>query len=545
MKVLNIKNKYRFFIVIILVLIIGISVFYVYKYNKKSIFKYSDIVFNPYMSEEICEIKTTDFQENGVDYISPWMKAKMAITAICIEGNIDLAEEIITCAMDTFYRNGCFPRPAYDHYEYGWVSCMDAPTVGIASQMLYEKTRNKKYLQYINDLSDYILKDVKEKGFIADVDGNKWIFEFASVDTTEETGEFVLNGSLIGTLGIAMLADITGNTELKEIVNSQIKNYEKLMSEYNYSDGSWCYYRLNTKLVNQPHYVIFEIRILDALQEVTGCELFFEEAQKRRTILLENYKVYTYNENFEDAIPPSNEYLFIRGGAPHYYYNDIYETRLDFYDVKNELLKTDFLSGREYKNAFMIGECPMETDHITWTCKALYWSVDVGNVEITEMSNIDLDNRKVEYKVKAFEGASENNGEIELDYEKGRCVLDISFSSMIDLESDDIIIIEIDNKSAQEINTTNVIIYNEDGEGLKRYLKSIPSGKTCLYFSIGGFAQDTTIEFNQLSSFRLRLFTSEYLEEPIKVKLGDIYKMESPDEWYQYLQSGINVDWGA
>ena len=26
------------------------------------------------------------------------------------------------------------------------------------------------------------------------------------------------------------------------------------------------------------------------------------------------------------------------------------------------------------------------------------------------MSNIDLDNRKVEYKVKAFEGASENNG---------------------------------------------------------------------------------------------------------------------------------------
>lgn len=511
--------------------------------QKKEILGYSEISFSPYMSETVRPVEQADFQENGIDYISPWMMARMAITGMYIEDNIELAEEIVECAMNTFYRSGCFPRSAYDQYEDGWVSCMDAPTVGVASQMLYEKTGEEKYSEYVEDLSKYILTDVKENGFTANINGDKWIFEFANQFTTEETGEFVLNGSLLGTLGIAMLANSTGDLNLRKLVQSQIENYKKLLSEYMYPDGNWCYYRLNAKQVNQPHYVIFEIRLFDALAEVTNQKLFIREAQRRRDAFLENYKIYYTTDNF--AIGESKKYVFIRGGAPHYYYNDIYTTKLDFYNAEKELIKTEELSGREYINAFMDGEFPEETHCIMWTCDALNWSVEIGNLNIVEMSNIELNKRRLDYTVTTDEDASLNGDNIELNYEKGRGTLYFDFSSTVNLEPDNIMIIEIDNKSSQEISPTNLTIYDESGIGVGRYLKSIPSGKSCLYFSLQGFVWDETIDFNRVESLRLRLYIADDSMNPVVFQLGDIYKMESPDEWYRYLQGGGNIDWGA
>ena len=112
---------------------------------------YNDIVFMALASEDSFSELKLSIQDNGKDYYNYWAVSVTAITEIR-DGNIEKAIEIIDRNIDTFYHYGYFPRPAYKSLDYGWVSCMDAPVVGVASQMLYEITGDEKYEQFVRDV---------------------------------------------------------------------------------------------------------------------------------------------------------------------------------------------------------------------------------------------------------------------------------------------------------------------------------------------------------------------------------------------------------
>ena len=236
------KKRICKYICIILCIIVVIPYGIKIKNRKKSIpdkiSDYSDVVYTALMAEDSFTDSKLSMQDNGKDYYNYWAITVTAITAIR-EGDLDLATEIINRNMDTFYEYGYFPRPAFEKLDYGWVSCMDAPVVGVAAQMLYDITGEVKYKRFVRDVSEYILSDVSEHGFVTDINGSKWIFEYANTQTNKDNGEFVLNGSLLGTLTIEMLAQITEDERLQELVNSSIRSYQRYFSKYWYSDGEW------------------------------------------------------------------------------------------------------------------------------------------------------------------------------------------------------------------------------------------------------------------------------------------------------------------
>lgn len=140
-----------------------------------NVLDYGEIVFNPLMREPEYADSKLSLQENGMDYTNYWVQTVIAITALYKEDNIEYAENIIQNEIRTFEKYGFFPRPEYIDFEYGWVSCMDAPVIGVAAQMLYEKTGKSEYKDFVYKLVEYIKKDVTEHGFVAKVGGGKLV----------------------------------------------------------------------------------------------------------------------------------------------------------------------------------------------------------------------------------------------------------------------------------------------------------------------------------------------------------------------------------
>ena len=188
-----------------------------------------------------------------------------------------------------------------------------------------------------------------------------------------------MNGSLIGTLGTYLVAKSTDNHELFCMAEAQGELYKKYSDEYFYANDDWCYYmRGGGKTINQDHYVIFEIRILNALYAITGDSFYHTEAIRRIDMMKKYYQLY---------IDSDNSYLFIRGGAPHYYYIDIYGTRLSFYDEDNNLIDEVEKTGRNFEDSLIEGVLPIGTTSVRWSVVTTYYTVDMGELLFADANN--------------------------------------------------------------------------------------------------------------------------------------------------------------
>ena len=169
---------------------------------------YSPVAFSPIMRDDYVNFspEKLSMQKNGLDYENYWVQASTGISMALGKGSLEDAKRITDCLMGTFARNGYFPRPEYRGLPFGWVSSMDAPVIAVLAQLVYEKTGESKYQEFVSQLSEYMTKGVSEHGYIAQINKKPWLFEYADAATTQETGWFVLNGSLVGTLGTAMIA---------------------------------------------------------------------------------------------------------------------------------------------------------------------------------------------------------------------------------------------------------------------------------------------------------------------------------------------------
>lgn len=199
-------------------------------------------------------------QTNKVDYINYATRASTAVTELYEynSGNrkdvdrFNKALYILNNLKNTFYRYGFFPRPAYENFQYGWVSSMDAPVVALAAQMAYEITDDEQWSSFRNDLLSYCKKNTKEHGFLLqEKDGNIWPLEYAEQSTTEENAEYVINGSLFGYQALEMLASVCEDKELYGILDKILYNYEKKSPDYIYNNEEWLWYSLNPKIINQ------------------------------------------------------------------------------------------------------------------------------------------------------------------------------------------------------------------------------------------------------------------------------------------------------
>lgn len=510
--------------------------------EQKDVLSYSEAVINPLCNDDYLSDLKLSMQGNGLDYTNYWVQAGTAISIITREGITEEVEVIVDNLMNTYRRYGYFPRPPYDKYNYGWVSCMDAPIISVLSRIMYEKTGDSKYKDFTCELSGYMQEDVSRNGYIADIDDEKWLFEYADTNTSGSNGKFVLNGSLLGTLATAIIGYATEDKELIDIVDSQTSLYKKKMSEYWYSDTSWCFYMLNEKRVNPPHYIIFEIRLFIALAEVTGDKFYSDEATRRINLLKRYYKLYVYEEN------GISYYNFIRNGAPHFYYIDIYNTELVFYDGKGNIIDKQIMEGRKEENSLMHGIYDNATNYVEWhIVPNTSWSVNMGNLYIEHIdNNMEIGTSILcDYRVEQDGMLKDDTLSIfKRDLGNKRCHLIFDFEKPQNTSSDLIYTLELENLS-DETFPTNIILFDSNNKSINRYLKPIQRGKNLLIFSICGFAEQGTVDIKEIKSANLRIFTSNMQAPNAKIKIGKLREYNNPVQfWKSYTDSNYKINWG-
>ena len=485
---------------------------------------YSEVVLNPFMREpdDYYSESKLSIQDNGLDYTNYWIQTVIAITKMRYDYDYEYAKKIIDCEIDTFARYGYFPRPEYQDFQYGWVSSMDAPVIAVASLWLYEETQEEKYLVFTKTLSDYILQDVRNHGFVGTAKGKRWLYEYAGVNTTEEAAEFVLNGSLLGTLATAIIAKKTDNDDLNNLVEEQIENYKLHSDLYLYRGNSWCYYELNEKRVNQPHYVIYEIRLLDALYEVTGDSWFEKQASIRREALLSYYQGFVIGE----------ELFFLRAGAPHYYYIDVFDTVLQFEDKEGNILLTSTASGRSISDSIIRVKIPLGTDHINWISHTEYYDVYIGTIRASEMTPETMAST-IEFVAEASTDGSIDNKTICIKPSTGKTNLICRINTPMVYEFDDVFVLELENLSGRDY-SMNIILYDSEDRTIERYLPQLNPGKNSIQFSLPGFVEGDADLLN-VKYFYLRIYASG--EEKIQIKVGNLYKFDNSGEYMQYLMN--------
>lgn len=525
--------------------------------RKKSIFDNESAFWQIYLDDlSLSELNDDGvpyaaLQENGLDFINYWVQACNVIQGCYsfyyIKKDAEVlssCEQIISCIQDTFYKYQKFPRPEYKAQEldYGWVSSMDAPSIMVASQMLYELTGEKTYHDFIMDLKEYVTESSQGGGYNLAIQNSVWPLEYAYEGSTDTNSLYVLNGSLVGYIGVKAVNQILGDHELQLYCQKVERTYCQKFSEFHYVNNSWTYYMKNPKTVIPIHYMIFEKKLFEGAYYLNNISQFLDEALYRENLLNQVLNVEFYQK--EGAI----EYYMLRACSPHYYQIDTYGTKLKIYDNTGKILFEDFAgisgaSDREhfYKGAFLTGTIDLED-----ISELAYYEVYAvnnnreyllfqDNINIQPTSEDDagsLIESNISVKYDAIKGKEENQYYIQKSLSE-KTEGDILFSFDSPLKSESVIGLEIENMSDSDI-TTGLILYDSTGKGTGRYYTPLTAGKNFILFDARGFAGSDSL--TDIDSIYLRLYNNNLVSDNIEIQVGNRYLFNNNKEIIDYLK---------
>ncbi len=445
---------------------------------------------------------------------------------------------------DTFHRNGKFPRPEYKQFSYGWVSSMDAPVIMLASQMLYEKTNDLKWKEFVDELVEYIVLPVEKGGFnlyYSTKKGEKavWPLEYADKNSTEINSQFVLNGSLTGYLSTKIVADIRRDKILLDYCEKVKLAYKDKFTEFHYEKYPWTYYMLNPKKVIPPHYIIFEVELLSAISKIDQDKIFEEELNFRRDAL-KSVLGLQFRESGEGI-----EWIIRRACAPHPYLIDIYASKIVFYDKKNKVLSSyeNDISGSlaENRNRFSEGEW-IQGGVSKNAVKYDYFVRKKGNeIKLFSGQIKSEQQRAVKYSILPevyYDGKVVDDNEIIISAsrsEKQEARLIWTLPEAENLCVNNYYAIELNNLSEKEF-SIGYLLYDSEGNGVGRYYTELIPGKNVLLLNEIGFSDINTLK--NIKKIGVRIYTNEENEEAILTwgslyKFNDLFEMKSYRENYE------------
>lgn len=525
-----------------------------HNYHKNhSIFLYNEIVWSSFISG----VETSDnldsagrdkngMQENGKDYINYFVQANKAISLLknyrvtYNEKDLMSAKDILSCLKGTFDYHGCFPRPEYKQFSYGWVSSMDAPTVMVASQMMYEITQEKDWEEFVHALINYIPMDVKKGGFTLysfDENGEEfvWPLEYADIKTDNTNAMFVLNGSLLGYLGTRMIAEIYNDEKLLTYTDRVKSTYEKMFDKFHYKKYPWTFYMLNPLTVIPPHYMIFEKELFRSIYEIEKKDLFKVEEIYREEALKG-----VLQPQFKE-IGPKRNFVIRRACAPHPYLIDLYNTKIVFFDregtevgsIANKV--SGSLKGNLeafYEGEYIFGEVPNNAEsYILLAEKIPDKPIELfeGNIEVREHKNTMI--YSLEPSV-YYDAAIVDSNKISINTEtneKGEARLVYELPEAVPLEKENYFGVEIENFSEESYNL-GILLYDTKGNDTFRSYTELTPGKNLILINDMGFAEIDSL--NNIKKIALRIYTSG--KESSIVSIGNIHIFNDLFELKQY-----------
>lgn len=486
-------------------------------------------------------------QENGLDYINYWTKANEAIQ-ICYNVHhermdrekLNDAEEIMQSLMQTFERNGNFPRPPYKDYEYGWVTSMDAPVIMLASQMLFEVTEKQEYAEFYQRLKSYAFLTTEEGGFnFARSDGSIWPLEYAQKGATDKKNYYVLNGSMLGYICLRALSLSDSDQELERYLSKVESAYEQSFLQFHMGDG-WSFYMLHPKTIIPVHYMIFEEKLFRAAYYLNGIDDFREEYLFRRDALKRSLRLEAFEK--DDGIA----FFLLRASCPNFYQIDCYGTRLTFYDAEGRTIYSEDCYGSGemagdpqlfYEKMFMSGILPPESRPAGYQVYSLDGTQAflIYDEPFSVCTDTDGEEELVWELKAARDAVLQDKGKVSISKElDDKAEGDVIFRLSQPRDKDNsIYAFELDNESEYTL-TLGLIAYDDKHNGATRYYTSLLPGKNCIVICANSFPEIDDLE--NLSDFWFRIY-DEKINEDITVVPGEMHCFTSIAAYYSYIMS--------
>lgn len=536
----------------------------------QSIFDYNDAVFLPYCSFNINDLKRFDahkfgLQANGKDYTNFYIKSAEVVEILYRinksgkwkdesgKNVLQYCIHIMTNIKKSFYNHGVFPRPFYKTaivLQDGWVSSMDAPTIMVASQMLYELTKDVQWKSFIEDLKKYVLKDINDGGFSLYapfyISNGIWPLEYAEKGLNEKQAMFVLNGSLVGYLGIKIIAELENDKNLRDYLKKVDIAYEKMFSDFAYRSYTWTKYMLYPPKVIPVHYLMFEYELFAALSCLSDNPLFKKELNYRK-MCLQNALTLQFKK-IDDKV----NFILHRACRPHPYQIDSYGSKIKFFDKNNLEIKSFENNYKPVfngdinnfkKGEFLHGVVPPNA------VSYAYIRSDNNCVYFTEKINLRRDNIGIS-GIKVYDCKHMANNDAQF-YNGGKVLIKKSLSAYKDariyyiLASPEILDdeyyygIEVENKSKENL-SCGLLLYDTENCGVDRYWMPLKPGKNLVLFNILGF-----VEIDKLKNIKridLRIYT-EGIKNDIVLRMGKLLRFKDLFELRKYrLKSDYEIN---
>jgi len=302
----------------------------------------------------------------------PTFATGQALSAWLIESDTELAVRRAEKMIDTWnLRDANAPAKLNYKFDYvvngqtlpaeEWWSAMSDFSFPILLVGLWQETKNLEYKEIAERLVLQALKPVDEGGAVWPVGGNCWLSEYAWEGMTQSDELWVLNGAMYALVSLGLLSSSLDSEALSAAFSSCAHGTMTKFPDF-LEDSAWPLYMLHEPTINQPHYVTFEITLLDALFRITGEEAFSDQATLRRGMLGRNYPIVGIRENQKNRI------VFTQNAGPHPYLPDLRFTELTCTDsqiVQKFRLTSPRASPFSYEKAFLDEETDLNLEQTT------------------------------------------------------------------------------------------------------------------------------------------------------------------------------------
>lgn len=199
-----------------------------------------------------------------------------------------------------------------------WWSGMDGFFGPMTLYAGWQATGEERYRDAALKSAKLMLREPPQGGVLWRDGDACWISEYSWKGITRDKEYHVLNGHLWGLQALYMLADASGDNELKEAYQCARKGTIERLPEFYNPAGSWTWYQLVPKVINPTHYNILETAQFRAMAAITGDKAYKEPEQRRISVFKQAYPLYLLKT--ESGL----QVQFSMIGAPNAYWTDTY-----------------------------------------------------------------------------------------------------------------------------------------------------------------------------------------------------------------------------
>jgi hypothetical protein len=433
----------------------------------------------------------------------------------------------------------------------GWYSGMANSAIALAFLAGYEIFGEEKYRNLAEKAINGVVEPVERGGCTIPMGPDTyWFEEYVCDGMKKENAGFVLNGFLFSLETVKIFADVTGNPYYASRYRSGLESLKNIHENYYYPKKDWTYYALNPKIIESPHYAIYDLILFNALYRLTNDNFFLNEINVRKDIMAKNYPL-------DICVDDNNQfrYVFSAIGLPHPYWVDIYPIELNFLNIKNQIVKKEKL------------ECPRNLAIPTKDRVFIFNKLDNEIVNYEIYSTYEKDNfqwaklpitknkkkcktdpRRLNYDFVCGYDAKrvENSNLITIDpsymnkpddpehYSNNQGTVTLVPANSIDRRKYKYFGLML--QPQKDIKSIKISIFDSQGGGTNRYYEPLKAGaKNLLLLQWLGFKNVEELNDN-ISQIILIIYTKEYQsDEKFSIKMEDLLLFEDNIELYNYF----------